>query len=368
MPKGPLNGIRIVELEGIGTVPFCGMHFADLGADVILVERKSLGSNPIADKGAGITKRGKRSIALDLKDPEDISIALDLISGADALIEGMRPGVTERLGLGPDVCLERNPRLVYGRVTGWGQTGPLAHAAGHDLNYIGLSSAAWYASPPGQPQCPPPTLIGDIGGGAHYLMIGVLAGILQARVTGKGDVVDAAMVDGSAHMMNLLFDLRPIGLFHNERGKSLLDGPHWYAAYVCADGKYISLGALETKFYQEFLKLMDLDEDPLFKDQYDASAWPAQAERLKSIFASRTRGQWRDLLEGTDACFAPILDPDEAAAHPHNVARAVFDTGAGHLQANVAPRFRSMATITPPSSPRPGEHTEEILRELRGGD
>lgn len=222
---GPLSGIRVIEIEGIGPGPFCGMHFADLGADVILVQRKNAPGNVVKNAQSGIIKRGKRSIALDLKDPADLEIALNLIATADALIEGMRPGVMERLGLSPDVCLERNKKLVYGRITGWGQSGPLAHAAGHDLNYAAVSSAAWYAGTTDTAPTPPPTLVADIGGGAHYLMIGLLAGIIKARSSGQGDVVDAAMVDGSAHMMNLLLDNIPSGLMRIDRGQSLLDGP-----------------------------------------------------------------------------------------------------------------------------------------------
>ena len=364
MNNGPLSDIRIIEIEGIGPGPFCGMHFADLGADVILIERNTRQSNSEGIHTVGIMKRGKRSIVLDLKDPQDVVVALELISTADGLIEGMRPGVMERLGLGPDVCLSRNPRLVYGRVTGWGQTGPLSQAAGHDLNYVGVSSAAWYSSPAGQAPTPPPSLVGDIGGGAHYLMIGLLAGILNARKTGEGDIVDAAMVDGSAHMMNLLYELKPNKSMHNERGKSILDGSHWCRAYICADGLYISIACVEEKFYREFLRLMGLQNVPLFEDQFNTALWPKQAARLTEIFVTKTRAEWCTILEGTDACFGPILSPDEAPSHPHNVARGLFDQNAGYLQAKAAPRFQKSKTRDITTSPSRGEHTLQIIREL----
>ncbi|MBV8667371.1 MAG: CoA transferase, partial [Burkholderiaceae bacterium] len=245
-----LKGIKVIEIAGIGPGPFCGMLLADLGADVIVIERPGGGEL----QTAGITRRGKRSVALDLKSPESIETVLRLIEGADALIEGMRPGVMERLGLGPEVCLARNPRLVYGRMTGWGQQGPLAQAAGHDNNYIALSGALWYAGEAGQPPVAPPTLVGDLGGGALYLAIGLLSGILNVRNGGQGQVVDAAIVDGSAHLMNLMLDLAAAGLGHEQRGASLLDGPHWYATYRCADGRDITVGALEPKFYQLLLE------------------------------------------------------------------------------------------------------------------
>jgi len=346
---GPLKNLRIIEIESIGPAPFCGMHFADLGADVILIERKS-SSGKSSFQDSNILHRGKSSIELDLKSSEGITALLSLLDEADALIEGMRPGVMERLGVGPDVCLARNPKLVYGRVTGWGQDGPLADAAGHDLNYLGVSGAAWYSGQAGHPPLTPPTLVGDIGGGALYLMIGILSGILNAQQTGRGDVIDAAMVDGSAHMMNLILSLRADQLFKDTRGQSILDGPHFYNAYECADGNYINIGPLEPKFYKIFLELMELDTDPLFETQYDDNRWPAQKAALVTKFKSKSRDEWGALLEGTDACFAPILNPMEAAQHPHMHHRRTYTQYNGALQAVVAPRFKNAQTtdINPP--------------------
>lgn len=357
---GVLAGIRIVEFEGLGPGPFCGMLLADLGADVILIERKG-GANP---GNAAIYKRGKRSIALDLKHDEAKRIALDIIAGSDALIEGMRPGVMERLGLGPERARERNKKLVYGRLTGWGQTGPLALVAGHDLNYASLSGAAWYSGREGQAPVPPPTLVGDVGGGALYLAIGILAGVMRARETGEGAIVDAAIVDGSAHMMNLLYSVRAADAMPDERGQSMLDGAHFYDVYECAGGGWISIGPLEPKFYAELLERMGLGDDPDFKAQYDKAKWSALKARLAAIFKTRTREEWSVLLEGTDVCFAPVLAPSEAAAHPHMAARRVLREVGGVLQAAAAPRFDGAAPADPGPVPTPGQHTEEILAEL----
>ena len=358
----PLEGVQVVEIAGLGPGPFCGMLLADLGADVVMVERTQAG-NAVTDVGpAAIYNRGKRSIAIDLKNARGSETVLRLVAKADALIEGMRPGVMERLGLSPEDCHARNPRLVYGRMTGWGQSGPLAQAAGHDNNYIALSGALWYAGNPGEPPVAPPTLVGDLGGGALYLAVGLLAGILQARSTGKGTVVDAAIVDGSAHLMNLPLALKAGGQMSFERGKSLLDGPHWFATYRCADGKFITVGALEPQFYALLLEKLDLRDDPAFANGYDAGRWPALKERFAALFASRTQAQWCALLEGTDACFAPVLTPEEAARHPHNVARGIFSEHGGMLQANPAPRFAGFERSAPGVVPRRGEHTDEILR------
>ena len=355
-----LAGVRIVEVAGIGPGPFCGMLLADLGAEVILVERPQAAS-AVTDAGAAaIFHRGKRSIALDLKSDRGKETALRLIEGADGLIEGMRPGVMEKLGLGPEICLARNPRLVYGRMTGWGQGGPLAHAAGHDNNYIALSGALWYAGNPGEPPVAPPTLLGDLGAGALYLAVGLLAGILSARATGHGTVVDAAIVDGSAHLMNLLLAFKAAGRFQIERGKSLLDGPHWFATYRCADGNFITLGALEPQFYALLLTKLGLEGESAFADGYDALRWPELRKRFAALFATRTRDAWCELLEGTDACFAPVLTPEEAARHPHNVARGIYGERDGILQAAPAPRF-SGGNAAPGPIPVRGEHTDEVL-------
>jgi acetyl-CoA hydrolase len=354
-----LKGIKIIEIAGIGPGPFCGMLLADLGADVIVIERPGGGELP-----AAITRRGKRSVALDLKSPEAVETVLRLIEGADALIEGMRPGTMERLGLGPDTCLARNPRLVYGRMTGWGQDGPLAQAAGHDNNYIALSGALWYASEAGQPPVAPPTLVGDLGGGALYLAVGLLSGILNARAGGQGQVVDAAIVDGSAHLMNLMLDLVGAGLGSEKRGMSALDGPHWYATYRCADGRDITVGALEPKFYQLLLAKLNLADDPRFVNQNKVPRWPEQKHHLAALFATQARDTWCALLEGSDACFAPVLSPSEATSHPHIAERRIYSEEGGLLQANPAPRFSNSPAAAVRPIPKVGEHTRQILAEL----
>ncbi|MEX0318963.1 MAG: CaiB/BaiF CoA transferase family protein [Ruegeria sp.] len=358
-----LNGIRVIEIEGLGPGPFAGMLLADLGADVIVIHRKGGAVTPGMPERS-LLDRGKRSIALDLKDPDDLQTAKDLIATADALIEGFRPGVMEKLCLGPQICNALNPKLVYGRMTGWGQTGPLAHAAGHDLNYISLSGALWYGSAPGDVPQTPATLLGDIGGGAMYLVTGLLAGLLNARATGQGTVVDAAIYDGSAHMMNLLMSLRQTGNLSETRGQSLLDGPHWCRTYACADGGFITVQCLEPKFYALFLDRMGLADDPEFQQQYDARRWPALTERLTELFARHPRDHWADLFLGTDACVAPVLSPEEAKAHPMNSTRQTWVENDGALQASGAPRFDGW-DWSPDPSPARGEHTDEILASLR---
>jgi acetyl-CoA hydrolase len=361
--QGPLSGLKVLEIAGLGPGPFCGMLLADLGADVVLVERGEQTADEI-DMGAGaIYKRGKRSVGVDLKSPEGIQTVLRLVESCDALIEGMRPGVMERLGLGPEVCLARNPRLVYGRMTGWGQDGPLAQAAGHDMNYIALAGALWYAGQPGQAPIAPPSLVGDVGGGALYLAIGLLAGVMNARTSGKGQVIDAAIVDGCAHMQNLLLSAKAGGQLPNERGQSGLDGPHWYNTYRCADGNYVSVGSLEPRFYAVLRGKIGLGDDPETANGYNPKTWPQLREKFASIFAQRTREQWCAILEGTDACFAPVLNLDEAADHPHLQARKVFDRESGMLQANPAPRFSGTPNGKPGPLPKRGEHTDEVLRD-----
>ena len=355
-----LSGIRIVEFEGLGPGPFCGMLLADLGADVILIERQG----GMAVGPGAVFKRGKRSISLDLKKDTGRKLALDILTNADALIEGMRPGVMERLGLGPDVVRARNAKLVYGRLTGWGQTGPLSEVAGHDLNYISLSGAAWYAGATGDAPTPPPTLVGDVGGGSLYLAIGLLAGILRARETGEGTVVDAAIVDGSAHMMNLLYSLRAAGGLPDERGQSMLDGAHFYSAYECADNKWISIGPLEPKFYAELLARLGLQDDATLRDQFNRDQWAALRERFGALFKSQLRQHWIDLLHGTDVCFAPVLSPTEAAQDDHMKSRNILRDIGGVLQAAAAPRFDGKVPADPRPAPNPGQHTEEILSEI----
>ena len=358
---GVLSGLRVVEIAGLGPAPFCGMLLADMGADVVLVERAGGGDTLSLGRNA-IVNRGKRSLALDLKDPAAIAAVLRLVDGADALIEGMRPGVMERLGLGPDTCLARNPRLVYGRMTGWGQDGPLAQAAGHDINYIALSGALWFSGQPGSPPIAPPTLVGDLGGGALYLAMGMLAALLSARQTGVGQVIDAAIVDGSANLMNLLLSLHAAGQQPLERGRGLLDGPHWYGSYTCADGQFVSVGALEPQFNALLFARLGLADDADFRNAYDARRWPALRERLASLFATQPRAHWTALLEGSDACFAPVLTPREALVHPHLAARAVYGERDGVLQAAPAPRFSATPSGPPGGVPARGEHGAEILR------
>jgi acetyl-CoA hydrolase len=358
---GVLSGVRIIEIAGIGPGPFCGMLLADLGADVIVVERPGPAEIPTA----GILRRGKRSLALDLKEPGAIDTVLQLIEDADGLIEGMRPGAMERLGLGPEVCLARNPRLAYGRMTGWGQDGPLAQAAGHDNNYIALSGALHYAGAGDVPPVTPPTLVGDLGGGALYLALGLVSAMLHVRGGGKGQVIDAAIVDGSAHMMNLLLDLSAVGLMREQRGTSVLDGPHWFNTYRCKDGRDITVGALEGKFYKLLLEKLGLANDRRFAAQHAAGQWPLQRAAFSELFAMRTRDEWCALLEGSDACFAPVLAPSEAARHPHLKARGTY-ASEGVLQANAAPRFSGTpAHAAPNAIPGVGKHNEEILAALR---
>jgi len=360
---GVLSGIRVIEIAGLGPGPFCGMLLADMGAEVILIERANTGKNdPLALGKNAIFNRGKRSLALDLKDPRSIEAALKLIGEADALIEGMRPGVMERLGLGPEVCLHANPRLIYGRITGWGQQGPLAQAAGHDINYIALSGALWFSGTPGLAPMAPPTLVGDLGGGALYLAMGILAGILNAQNTGIGQVVDAAIVDGSANMMNLLLSAHAAGQQPFKRGTGLLDGPHWYGSYRCKDDKFVSIGALEPQFNALLFSKMGLGDDPDFKSPYDPRTWAGLRERLITIFAEHPRDHWVELLEGSDACFAPVLTPKEAMQHPHIQARGIYSHSNGILQAAPAPRFSASPSANPGAIPGCGEHSVEILR------
>ena len=315
---GPLAGIKIVELTGIGPGPMCAMLLADLGATVLRIDRPEP-----SDLGVprplryDLLLRGRRCLALDLKHPEGKALALRLIERADALIEGFRPGVTERLGLGPEDCLARNPRLVYGRVTGWGQEGPLAQAAGHDLNYIALAGAVHAFGRHGQPPTPPLNLIGDFGGGALYLAFGVVCGILEAQRSGRGQVVDAAMVDGAASLMTAFFGMMAAGLGSHERGTNILDtGAHFYEVYECADGRWISVAAIEGKFYAELLRRLDIDPATMPSQQMDRDHWPEAKARLAALFKTRTRDEWCALLEGTDACFAPVLTTDEAPRPP----------------------------------------------------
>ena len=351
---GPLQGTKIVELAGIGPGPLCGMLLADMGATVLRIDRKEpveLGSpRPLR---FNLLLRNRRSVALDLKQPGAVELVLRLVAGADALIEGFRPGVTERLGLGPDVCLQRNPRLVYGRVTGWGQAGPLAQAAGHDLNYIALTGALNAIGRKGQPPTPPLNLLGDYAGGSLYLALGILAAMLEARGSGKGQVVDAAMVDGAASLMTSAFGLYAGGLMSLERGTNATDsGAYYYDVYECADGQWISIAAIEGRFHAELLRRIGVAPEEI-GDPRDRSNWERARATLSRVFRTRTRAQWCELLEGSDACFAPVLSMAEAAQHPHLAARGTFVEVDGVVQPAPAPRFsRTVAgTPTPPEAP-----------------
>lgn len=358
-----LTGIRIVEIEGLGPGPFAGMLLADLGADVIVVHRA--GSGPAVTTDKSLLDRGKRSITLDLKDAGDLEIAKELIKGSDGLIEGFRPGVMERLGLGPELCHSLNPALAYGRMTGWGQDGPRAKIAGHDLNYIATSGALYYASEPDAVPITPASLVGDVGGGALYLVVGLLAAILKARGTGQGCVVDAAIVDGSAHMMNLLMAIGQGGDWSETRGQSLLDGPHWSRTYRCSDGGHLSVQCLEPKFYALFLAALGLQDDPAFKPQYDAALWPNQSVSLGAILKAKPLSHWAALFEGSDACVAPVLSPQQAAADPHIKTRDIWQMANGAFQAAAAPRFSHGASKINPA-PERGQHSAEIRAQLRG--
>ncbi len=359
MRTGPLADVRIVEFQGIGPGPFCAMLLSDMGADVVRIDRKGSGAIPW-----DVTSRGRRSVALDLKLDADRETALGLIAKADALIEGFRPGVMERLGLGPEPALARNPRLVFGRMTGWGQTGPLAHTAGHDINYIALSGALWAMGRAGQPPSPPLNLVGDFGGGALYLAMGICAALLHARRTGEGQVIDCAMTDGAASLSAMFYGMRAAGLWTDERDANLLDGgAPFYDTYETADGGWISIGALEPQFYALLLEKAGLGADPDFAVQMDKSRWPALSQKLGDLIRTKTREEWRAILDGTDACFAPVLSFAEAPAHPHNVARETFVTVAGVVQPNVAPRFsRSPGAVQGPP-PAPGEGGDSALKD-----
>ena len=337
---GPLAGVKIVEFTGIGPAPMAAMMLADMGATILRIDRTGPADVGVAvPANVDFTKRSRATIGIDLKKPESVKLALRLIDGADALIEGFRPGVMERLGLGPEVCLKRNPKLVYGRVTGWGQDGPLAHAAGHDLNYIALTGALHAIGRKGQKPTPPLNLVGDYGGGALYLVTGLLAAIISARTTGAGQVVDAAMVDGALSLMTPIYAMKAGGRLSDPRGENQLDsGSYYYEVYECSDGQYISIASIEAKFHAELLQRLEIDPATMPR-QLDRSKWPDVKDRLTVLFKTRTRDGWCAVLEGTDVCFAPVLSMDEAHEHPHNVARSAFIDVGGIRQPAPAPRF-----------------------------
>jgi alpha-methylacyl-CoA racemase len=352
--------LSIIEVAGIGPGPFCGMLLADMGAEVVCVERTT---PPVLNPASDCFRRGKRSIALDLKSPEDRRIFLELVAKADALFEGFRPGVMEKLGLGPDDCMAVNPRLVYGRMTGWGQTGPLAQAAGHDINYISLTGVLHANGRHGQKPSPPVPPTGDFGGGAMFLAFGMVCALLEARQSGEGQVVDACMTDGSAVLMSLFHSLAAEGRWSLERGSNLLDGgAHFYDVYETGDGKYISLGSIEPQFYAELLEMAELDAEE-FGRQYDARRWPELKRRLEDVFRTRSRDEWCELMEGTDICFAPVLDLDEAPSHPHNRARGTYIELGGMVQPGPAPRFSRTKPEVRHAPSEPGADTETVLAD-----
>ena len=364
---GPLAGIRVIEMVGLGPCPFAAMMLADMGAEVIRIDRKAVpgAPNPFPMLGTkyDVMARGRRSIALDLKQPAARAVVLRLVEQSDVVLEGFRPGVMERLGLGPDACQARNPTLVYGRITGWGQQGPLAQAAGHDINYIALTGMLHAMGRADAPPAPPLNLVGDFGGGAMMLAFGVVCAVLEASRSGKGQVVDAAMTDGAALLGAMMYGFRAHGSWRDQRGANMLDGgAHYYDTYACADGKFISIGAIEPQFYGLLLKLAEID-DPAFRAQMDARQWPALTEKLAAVFRARSRDEWCRLLEGTDVCFAPVLDMGEAPQHPHNVARGTFVDVDGVTQPAPAPRFSRTVPEIGSAPAQPGEHSAAVLGE-----
>ena len=407
--SGPLEGVRIIELAGLGPAPFAGMMLSDAGADIIRIDRADRATYPpLSEPHVDLMNRGRRSVAVDLKHPEGVELVLRLAAGADGVMEGFRPGVAERLGIGPEECmgrnpalvygrmtgwgqdgpmaatadglmegfrpgvaerlgigpkecLDRNPALVYGRMTGWGQDGPMASTAGHDIDYIALSGALEPMGRAGDRPVPPLNLVGDFGGGGMMLAFGMCAAIISARQTGTGQVVDAAMVDGAAALMTMTFTLRQAGAWHDERGTTLLDtGAHFYEVYETSDGGFLSVGAIEQQFYAELIRLLGLEGEDL-PDQNDRSAWPAMKERFAALFATRTRAEWEAVFEGSDACVAPVLQLAEAPDHPHNRFRGTFTEVAGVVQPAPAPRFSATPGAIRRPPPNPGQLADEAL-------
>ena len=356
---GPLQGVKVIEFAGIGPGPFCAMLLSDMGAEVVRIDRKGgRGANKF-----DITSRGRRSIALDLKKPEAVEVALNLIAKSDALLEGFRPGVMEKLGLGPDAALKRNPKHVYGRMTGWGQTGPLAQAAGHDINYIALTGALHSIGRKGENPVPPLNLVGDFGGGALYLAFGMACALFEARGSGKGQVIDCAMTDGAASLMSMFYGFKAMGMWKDGKGENMLDGgAHFYDAYETADGKWVSIGSIEPQFYALLLEKTGIT-DPDFQAQMDRAKWPALKDKIARVLKAKTRGEWDRLMEGTDVCYAPVLSLTEAPNHPHNKARATFVEVDGVVQPAPAPRFSRTKPEIQGAAPAAGQHNDQILND-----
>ncbi len=359
---GPLTGIKILEVGGIGPGPFCGMMLSDMGADIVRIERK--GGLSLTEPKYDILTRNRRSVSINLRNPDGVAAFLRMVEQVDALQEGFRPGVMEKLGIGPDVCLKRNPKLVYGRMTGWGQDGPLAKAAGHDINYIALSGALHAIGRKGQKPVPPLNLVGDFGGGGMLLAFGMVCALFEAQKSGNGQVVDAAMIDGSAALMAIIYGLHAAGLWSNKPGTNLLDsGAHFYDTYETADGKFVAIGSIEPQFYDLLLKLAEID-DPEFKNQLDFNQWPQLKDKLAKVFKTKTRDQWCEIMEGSDVCFSPVLSMSEAPLHPQNKQRRTYTQIEGVLQPAPAPRFsRTKPEIKNPP-PHPGQDTETVLENF----
>jgi len=359
---GPLQGTKILEIAGIGPGPFAAMMLSDMGAEVVRIDRAQSvsGDNPAQPPG-DLLNRGRRSVGVDLKNPDGIETVLRLVERADALVEGFRPGVMERLGLGPDVCLARNSSLVYGRMTGWGQEGPIAHAAGHDINYIALAGTLHGIGREGEKPLPPLNLVGDFGGGGMLMAFGIVCALVERVKSGKGQVVDTAMVDGAAILATMMHGFKAIGMWKEERGTNLLDtGAHFYDTFETKDGEHVAIGSIEPQFYAQLLKLTGLDAEDLPR-QMDRTQWTAAKEKVTAVFKTKTRAEWNEIMEGTDVCYSPVLSMSEAYEHPHNVARKTFVEIAGVPQPAPAPRFsRTEPEISRPPS-HPGEHTDEVL-------
>ncbi|MFC3070080.1 CaiB/BaiF CoA transferase family protein [Phenylobacterium soli] len=359
MGQGPLSSLKIIEFAGIGPGPFAGMLLSDLGADVIRIDRKGAGRGGAP---SDITSRGRRSVALDLKNPAAVETCLKLMESADVVFEGFRPGVMERLGLGPDVVLKRNPKIVYGRMTGWGQTGPYSQAAGHDMNYIAITGALHAIGTKDKP-VPPLNLVGDFGGGALYLAFGLLAAVINARQSGQGQVVDCAMSDGAASLMAMFYGFKASGMWSSERRANMLDGgAHFYDTYQCADGKWVSIGSIEPQFYALLMEKTGI-QDPDFAKQMDRGMWPELREKLAKVIATKSRDEWTRIMGATDVCFAPVLDLDEAPKHEHNVARKTFVEVAGVVQPAPAPRFSATPGAIQGPPPKIGAHDREALSD-----
>ena len=355
---GPLAGLRVVEMAGIGPGPFCAMLFSDMGADVLRIERTGAPPTSFVD----VVGRGRRTLALDLKQAEDVDLCLTLLGKADVLIEGFRPGVMERLGLGPEAALQRNPRLVYARMTGWGQEGPLAKRAGHDITYIALSGALAALGPPDRPPPPPLNLVGDYGGGALYLAFGVMAALHERQRSGLGQVVDAAVLDGATSMMSVFSGMLASGLPMSQGSNFLAGAAPFYRCYACADGRYVAVGPIEPQFYATLVERAGLDPE-VFLPQPGPADWPKMSEKLEAVFLTRTRDEWAELLEDVDACVAPVLELAEAAGHPHNQARSVFTEVDGVMQPSPAPRFsRTPGAIQEPPRPTGSPLTDAFRR------